>query len=207
MPEFQAAITAGHLSEHFAFPPIFHQEKQKVFDKIIAEGGEGVVLKNLNYHYEDSNSRSRHGWVKVKRQVVFECYVSGFERGRPGSEYENYVSCLIFSVSTEKTKLVTAKVSNLPWFFRKKITVYDKTTNTVKLNMECYGKVATVSGLEMSKKARRLVHPRIIHWRNDLKQEQCRYSLDEIEAARLGGLALPIRIVSSSCQVDARSTD
>lgn len=84
LPDFQSAIAAAQLSSHFEFPPIFFQEKQSIYEKILAVGGEGVVLKNINYHYEDSNSRSRVGWVKVKKQVEFDAYVSGFERGRPG---------------------------------------------------------------------------------------------------------------------------
>jgi ATP-dependent DNA ligase len=196
LPDFQAAITAAKLGNHFEFPPIFFQDKQSIYEKILAVGGEGVVLKNINYHYEDSNSRSRVGWVKVKKQVEFDAYVSGFERGKPDSEYENHVSCLIFSVATDKDHIAIAKVSNLPWFFRKEISVYDKETNQVKLSMDIYGKVAHVSGLELSHKARRLVHPRIVFWRTDLTQEQCVYSMADIEATRSGAVNPPLRIAS-----------
>lgn len=193
MPDFKAAITTAQLGIHFEFPPIFFQEKQSIYEKILAVGGEGVVLKNINYHYEDSNSRSRFGWIKVKRQVEFDAYVSGFERGKQGSEYEKYISCLVFSIATDKDNLAIAKVSNLPWFFRKEISSYDSETNQVKLNMDIYGKVAHLSGLELSKKARRLVHPRIVYWRADLAQEQCLYSMADVEEVRLGVPSSPLR--------------
>jgi len=194
--DFQDAITKAELIKHFKFPPIFFQNKETVYNKIVADGREGVVLKNLNSHYEDSFARSRNGWVKVKRQIELDCFVSGYERGRFGSDYVNRVSCLIFSVNTEVGPLAIAKISNLPWFFRKEISNYDAETNTVKLSADISGKVAHVVGLELSRKARRLVHPRVSYWRSDLKQEQCLYHLKDIEASRLGSTsALPLRIV------------
>lgn len=169
-----------------------------MYDKIVAEGGEGVVLKNVNYHYEDSNSRSRFGWVKVKRCVELTAYVSGFEQGKPGSEWEDYVSCLIFSVITKQGHFTVAKVSNLPWQFRKDISLKDSSTNKVKLRMDVYGKVAALSGLEMSKRAFRLVHPKIVQWRDDLKQVQCIYAKEDLTACRLGtATVIPMRIVTT----------
>src|SRR5258708_14326099 len=94
MPDFQAAITKAQLASHFAYPPIVFQGKKAVFDKILAEGGEGIVFKNLNFAYIDSNSRSCHGWVKLKRQIELEAYVSGFEVGKSGSKWEGYVATL-----------------------------------------------------------------------------------------------------------------
>ena len=196
LKDFQQAVTKSGLTKHFAFPPIYFQGKQEVFEKIIADGGEGVVLKNLLYHYEDSNSRSRHGWIKCKKMLEFDAYVSGYEQGRSGSKWEDYVSCLIFSVITEKEPLVVAKISNLPWQFRKDISLRIRETNTVKMDLATYGKVARISGLEMSQRARRLVHPRIRFWRSDLKQEECIYSMSDIEAIRMGVTGtLPLRIV------------
>jgi ATP-dependent DNA ligase len=196
MPDFQAAITSAQLAKDFVFPPIFFQNKEAVYKKIVAEGKEGVVLKNLNSHYEDSSSRSRNRWIKVKRQVAFDAFISGFERGKPGSEYENKISCLIFSVNTQDSCLSIAKISNLPWLFRKEISVFDKTTNTVELAADLFGKVANIVGLELSRKARRLVHPRISFWRRDLVPEQCLYSAADLESLRLGNAGvLPMRII------------
>jgi hypothetical protein len=196
IPDFQAAIESVHLIQYFKFPPIFFQNKEAVCNKIIERGGEGVVLKRLSSHYEDSSARGRNFWVKCKRQVGFDCFISGFERGRPGSDYANKVSCLIFSVVTEDGPVVVAKVSNLPWLFKKEISGYSAATNTVELAADMFGRVAHITGLELSRKARRLMHPRISFWRTDLQKEQCRYSMKDIESLRLGNTAVtPMRIV------------
>ena len=88
LPDFRAAISNAQLSLYFEFPPIFFQGKRAIFNKITAERGEGIVLKNLNSSYKNSSSRCRYSWVKVKRQMEMDGYVSGFERGRPGSNWE-----------------------------------------------------------------------------------------------------------------------
>jgi hypothetical protein len=184
--DFQEAIVAAGLGQYFEILPTYLKDKEDVFERLVAAGAEGLVLKNLNYHYESSTSRSRFGWIKVKRQVEIDGYVSGFGRGKKGSEYENHVAYLEFSVLTDRGPVVIAHVSSLPWFYRKEVNVYDRNTDTVKLKMSEYGKVAHLVGMELSRKARRLTHARISYWRSDLKQEACTYQWSDLEATRLG---------------------
>lgn len=199
LPDFRVAVTTADLGDYFAFPEIHLHGKKEVYDKILADGGEGVVLKNLNFTYVDSLRRCRVGWVKCKRQLVMDAYISGIERGRAGSDYENKIACLIFSVETEEGPLPIAKVSSLAWDYRKRVSLYDKGSNTVKLDVGQYGRVARLSGLELSMRARRLVHPRIVHWMNHLSQEQCVYSFKDIEMVRKGMIGISLaRIVSGS---------
>lgn len=206
IPEFRTAIEAAQLKKYFEFPPVCIHDKKEFFDRVTAEGGEGVVLKNLNSTYEDSSSRSRHGWVKFKKRLELDGYVSGFERGRTGSKWENLVSCLIFSVNTEAGHRAIAKVSNLEWDFRKGASQYDRATGSVKLRIDVYGRVARVNGLEMSQRAFRLVHPRIVHWRDDFTQAQCVYSLGDLQAARMGAVGkVPLRIVSGIEKIEEKS--
>jgi ATP-dependent DNA ligase len=199
LPAVREAIKAAQLKDHFYFVPIFFQGKRAVYNRILEQGGEGAVFKNLNSRYVDNSSRGRDRWVKIKRQVELDCFVSGFEQGKPNSPWCNHVTALIFAVNTEGGSLVIAKVSALPWEFRKKISLRDKVTGVVALNPECLGLVATVTGLELSRKARRLVHPAIIRWRGDLTKECCRYSAKDLERLRLGDTRItPMRIVGGS---------
>jgi ATP-dependent DNA ligase len=184
LPEFSKAITEAGISEYFDFPPTFNHKKRKVFDKIIKEGGEGVVFKNLESAY--SSKRERYGWVKLKKQIEMSAYVSGFERGRQGSDYANKVSCLVFSIQTEEGPVEIAKISNLPWDLRKEISMYNKTTGELTLEPEILGSVAIINGFEISRNARRLVHPRIEKWCKDLNPTQCVYSYKDLEAIRKG---------------------
>lgn len=198
LEDFKQAIARAELNRYVAFLEICHREKKAFFEKVLAEDGEGVVLKNLNFSYVDSSSRSRWGWIKVKRQLELDAYVSGFEPGRVGSKYEHKVASLLFSVTSEAGHRVIAKVSNLPYHFRKEVSVYDRDNGVVKLNLDVYGRVAHLAGLEMSQRAFRLVHPRIVHWRSDLPQERCLYALSDLQDVRSGVVKVLLRVSPKS---------
>lgn len=198
LSDFQKAIEFQDLNIYFNFSPTVLQDKRGFYDQVIAAGGEGIVLKNLNSPYIDSTSRSRSGWVKVKRQIEIDAYVSGFERGRSGSKWEICVASLIFSVNTDKGHHTIAKVSNIPWVFRKKISHYDAKLNQLKLDVGVYGKVARLSGMEVSQRAFRLVYPNLVFWRPNLRQEDCVYAMSDLHAARMGAPIQPLRTVNPS---------
>jgi ATP-dependent DNA ligase len=190
--DFRAAIDSVQLGKYFEYPQVRFQGKEDFFHEVTSRGGEGVVLKNLNSVYEDSSARNRKGWIKVKHQLECQAFVSGFERGKTKGEWKNKVGVLIFSVLTEKGEQVIAKITNLPFPFRKQISVYDPVVNKVELNPDVYGKVATVGGVEISQRAYRLSHPKLIRWRSDVLKEQCRYSAADIECAGWGSKGNPL---------------
>ena len=95
---------------------------------MVAEGGEGVVLKYLGAGYEDSSSRKRGVWVKVKKRIEYDAFVSGFKLGEPGSGWEDLVGALEFSVMTETGgKHVIGYCTNITLETRKNWTVSVKT--------------------------------------------------------------------------------
>lgn len=197
--DFRAAINAAGIGGHFEFPPNHFQDKRAVFERIIKVGGEGIVLKRLSSPYIDATSRSRLGWIKVKRDLEITAYISGFEPGRPGSLNETRVAVLHFSVNTENGQWLAAKVSNLPNDLQKDVTLRDKATRRVGLSPEWLGKVATVTGMEIAYKSGRLVSARIGHWRSDLTKEDCVYSAADLEAVRRGNISISLaRIVRGS---------
>lgn len=190
--DFRIAATMAELSEHFEYPGLRFEGKRKFFNEIIEAGGEGIVFKNLNSIYHDDTSRNRAGWVKCKRQVSFDAFISGFERGRAGTKWANKVACLLFAVNTtEGGEHVIAKIVNVPKHVRNRITVYDEATDTVTLSETAYGRVAVVSGLEIAKRSYRLAHARVLRWRTDLEKEKCLYSLQEIKS---GASVPPLRL-------------
>jgi hypothetical protein len=196
LPTLHTTLAAAGLSNYFSFPPTFRLCKRDVFERIINQGGEGCVLKNLDSPYRDNSSRDRTSWVKYKREVELTAFVSDFERGRPGTEWENKVASLVFSVNVTEGACVIAKISALPWPFRKEISLYDRSTGSLNLEPELFGAVAVISGLELSQNARRLTHARITRWCPDLNSTQCVYSRDDLEKTRLGDIRAPLlRIV------------
>jgi hypothetical protein len=197
--DFKTAINIAGLQDHFDFPAIHFNNKRVFFDSLITKSGEGVVLKALDSTYTDSNVRSRNGWVKVKRQIQFDAYVSGYEQGRSSSRYHDRIACLIFSIKTPEGPCVVAKIANLPSRFRREISVYNSKTSHAELRLDVMNRVATISGMEISRKARRLLHPKIIHWRGDLAPKDCVYASKDIEATIVGTTSnLPLRFARPS---------
>ena len=189
--DFKEAVVG--LKDCFQFPAVHFNGKKAVYDELIIKGREGVVLKNLNSTYADSNVRVRNGWIKCKKQIEFDCYVCGYEQGKASSRYHDRVACLIFGVKTEEGQRIVAKVANLPAKLRRDISIYSSRTGLVELRLDVRGRVATVAGMEISRKALRLAHPKIIRWRGDLLPDNCVYSTNDIKS---GTCELPLRKVS-----------
>ena len=167
---------------------------------LLSQGGEGVVLKNLNFRDVDTGSCPRAGWVKVKKQLEVDCLCFRLrERSSRQSDYGIRSHALSFRVMTEEGPLPIAKVSNLPWeLSARRSAIYDKSTNEVRLDVNQYGRVGRLCGVRaIQRMPVGLVHPRIDHWQKHLSQEQCVYSLKDIENVRKGvtGISLA-RIVS-----------
>jgi hypothetical protein len=138
----------------------------------------------------------------VKRSQEFSAFVSGFEVGKAGSKWETKIACLLFSVHTEAGNHLIAKITSLPWLFRKKISIKDPETKQISLHPDMYGKVAHIAGHEIAQRSYRLSHPKIVKWDRLLIKDQCRYSLADIKI----GNHLPLRIVGGMKEGDTYST-
>lgn len=66
------------LTEHFKLPALRAYDKKKFCGDIFAQGGEGVILKNIHALYTD-----KKGWVKVKAVATFDVVVMGYEEATP----------------------------------------------------------------------------------------------------------------------------
>lgn len=61
---------------------------QDAYERIVAAGGEGVVVKRLSARYANSRSTS---WVKIKAKATDEARITGFKPGEPGSRWQGGV--------------------------------------------------------------------------------------------------------------------
>ena len=68
------------------------EKKEEYYHKIIKEGGEGVVLKNLAGTYIE-DSRPKRNWLKVKRVDTFDGIVIGGKEGN--GKYRGNLGALI----------------------------------------------------------------------------------------------------------------
>lgn len=170
---------------NFSIPDYTNSSKKEFYKRVISEGGEGVILKNLQSKYVDSSSRSRTGWVKVKRRQEYDAFVTGFKPGEPGSGWEGLVGALEFSIYDSDTGSthVLGYASNLTMENRKKISI--KKDGQLQLLPAVYGKVAEISGQDISARSLRLSHCTIDRWRSKANPdgktpEACRYSMDDL---------------------------
>lgn len=182
---FAEKIRSTEVGKFFVFPELVLEGRKEFAEKIKAAGGEGVILKNLSSPYIDSSSRPRTGWVKHKKRIEYDAFVSGFIRGEAGTGWEKMVGALEFSVHTDKGTHVLGYASNISLETRQKISQYDSGTDTVKLLPAMYGKVAEISGQDISARSFRLSHCTIDRWRPkqgpDAKRaEDCRVKMEDL---------------------------
>lgn len=162
--------------------PFVRKNKRDFYDQIIARSGEGVVFKNINSPYKASTSRG--DWmIKLKRSVKdslasdIDAFVTGFTDAKEGKGWENLVGGLEFSVKLRKksgeiVNHVIGCAANIPLDLRKRITILDESGRPV-LDPSWYGKVATLSGQNISARAKRLQHCVICAWRPDKSIDGC----------------------------------
>lgn len=158
--------------------------KMEVFNRIVREGGEGVVIKNWHSTYSTKGNRT-NDWVKMKRTMhaaigdTIDGFISGFHLGKECKEREGQVASLDISAYDETGKArVIATVANLTEQERNDMTVmeYDdchKPTGYLTLNPAYYGKVVEIDGQDVSSVNHRLMHAKIIRWRPDKQAKDC----------------------------------
>jgi ATP-dependent DNA ligase len=175
--------------------PIFYDdEKRKLYDQIISEGGEGIILKALDCPYEQG-TRAKHQ-VKVKTQRTFDVVFMGIELAKAetikkGAE-EATASRIAGKAGAIKIgQYIDFNTMNLDdglfgmEFERRLVEIgtvsgfSDEVRDDITINHEKYiGRV-----LEVKAQARfasgALQNPRFIQWRDDKNTEDCVFNKDE----------------------------
>jgi ATP-dependent DNA ligase len=68
-------------------------DKQKLYDDVLAKGGEGIMLKRLDALYIQG-ARPANNWYKVKKHSTYDCIVMGFTGGK--GKYNQRIGALVF---------------------------------------------------------------------------------------------------------------
>ena len=161
--------------------------KRAFYKAIIANGGEGCVAKNIYSPYIASSNRPAYGWVKIKRSMsetqqmmgladTVDAFVTGFEPADPNKSWAGLVGALEFSVfledeNGERKQHKIARITNLTMELREQMTkIVD---GEPVLKEEWYGKCASIDGVCVSGRAKRLKHARLIDWRPDRSPDTC----------------------------------
>ena len=69
------------------------EEIQEIFDRVVEEGHEGVIAKNLNAVYEPKRTKNMVKFKLLKEQTI-DLEIVGLAPGRPGTKYEHMLGAL-----------------------------------------------------------------------------------------------------------------
>lgn len=171
----------------FRMPNSTIEDKQKFFDDIVASGGEGIILKNLDEIYYATTSRNRRVQVKMKRTLSgskhedIDCFISGAIPPKKNSALavQNLiggvkVSCFIQEEDGSLTEHWVGTVSGITDSLRRKMTSHDEEGNPI-LNPEYLDKVLACEGQDFSSSNLRMSHCRAMGWnfRTDKSPNDC----------------------------------
>jgi ATP-dependent DNA ligase len=191
----QLEYTVGYREIYIStVPMVTGTGKRKLYDEIIATGGEGIILKDIKAPYEQG-VRAKHQ-VKVKTQRTFDVVFMGIElakaetvkkgeevatasriAGKAGAiKIGQYVDLNmmniedgLFGVELERKLIEIGTVSGFDDAVRDDITTNaDKYVGRV---LEVKAQARFASGA--------LQNPRFIQWRDDKNAEDCVFNKDE----------------------------
>ena len=153
-------------------------DKLLLFDKIVARGGEGIILKNLSAPYVEGR-RNKDTWVKVKKQNSWSCIITGYEYPKKYSTdvrgfriinhfyAKGWIAAVTFGVR-KKGDIIDSivgvgKTSGMTEEVRKELS---------ENKNEYIGKVIDINGQEVTKGGH-IRHPRWSGFRTDISSADC----------------------------------
>jgi ATP-dependent DNA ligase len=152
-----------------------HAPVMSFFDEVVAGGGEGLVLKNINNGYGI-------GWAKMKRRNDVSCIIGGYKPGK--GKYEGMIGAVqvgVFHISqTAGYMAVIAK--NEPVAELIEIGFASGMTDALRQEItdrqdEYIGRVVDIYAQEITPD-NRLRHPVFHRFRDDVNPEDC--TLDKV---------------------------
>lgn len=166
------------------------REKKEVFlNSLLEAGSEGVVVHNLLSNYCTSENRDKDCFIKIKRSVgksqqsgmgdTIDGFVTGFKMSDEKAGNAGLIGSLevsIFELGDDgvQREKVIAYVPNLTQEMKEQITIKHD-DGTVSMSPEMYDVVVEMDGQAISRKSRRLTHPRLLRMRFDKSKYECIY--------------------------------
>lgn len=183
------------------------EQKEIFLNTILDSGGEGVVCHFDKGLYCTSDNRSKTSFIKIKRSIkstsglgdTFDCFVSGFIIGKPGTANEHIIGALEFSIYiNDNGKIRKHHIASVPnitraerqlatWnnadgLFPQSYVGSDGQTYYMSLNPQFEGLVGELNGQALSAKSKRLEHPSLVIWRTERSSESCVYTQEFIDS-------------------------
>jgi ATP-dependent DNA ligase len=141
----------------FASSPL---QKRKLYETVIASGGEGIMLKRLDAKYVEGE-RPSNNWYKAKKSATYDCVVMGFSTGK--GKYNTQIGAVKFGQYVEGKLIELGQTSGMT----------DNIRRDMSINPNKYlGKVVTIKGMERLKSGA-IRHPQFGGMRIDKHPLQC----------------------------------
>ena len=167
--------------------PYVSENKLEFYSDIIERNGEGVVFKNIKAPYHACSSRT-NDQVKLKRSVSdslckdLDAWVTGFIPSSKDKGWSDKIGALVFSCKVRMNngdiKIHEIGVcSGISQELRNDATILVDGVPT--LNPKFLGRVATLSGQNISARKLSLTHCVIVTWRPDKDASGCEILTEE----------------------------
>ena len=137
----------------------FEQVNEK-FKRIIAKGGEGVMLKNLDATYHPGK-RPANVWFKIKKSETYDVVILGFDEGE--GKYKNMVGSISYGAYIKGQLMAIGNVSGFDDALRGAMT---------RSPAEYIGNVIEIRCQEMLKSGN-LKDPSFVRLRHDKTASEC----------------------------------
>lgn len=149
-------------SEHIVILPYSTTplQKRKLYDKVIASGGEGIMLKNLDAKYVEGE-RPSNNWYKAKKSSTYDCIIIGFSKGK--GKYNTQIGAVKFGQYVEGKLIELGQTSGMTDDIRRDMSINPK---------KYLGKVVVIKGMERLKSGA-IRHPQFGGMRIDKHPLQC----------------------------------
>ena len=153
--ELVAALKLGNGLESVFVESLRTVGKYDFFQEVVADGGEGVVVKKLSGFESD--------WFKCKRQRTWDVIITGFTEAKPG-KFGGLIGAVRFGAFDDNGNLVeVGRCSGM----------VDEQRMAFTIAQESYiGKVMEVEGQEISSHGR-IRFPRFVRLREDKPPTEC----------------------------------
>lgn len=180
---------------------------KEFYARMLQEGREGAVAKDVNAKYYTTGTRSHDAWVKIKRSLSqaaeiagevndIDAFISGYVNVKDSSWNDKRVGAFEFSVyltddfdnyildeDGNPTTHIIGHAGNVT--MEEAMAMSEPDPNNpgyMKLKQEWYGTVWTIDGQDISSKSHALSHCRIVSRRTDKSMDQCKMRKSFLES-------------------------
>lgn len=137
------------------------KNERDTFFQIVAKGGEGVILKNINSPYAEG--KRNKDWIKVKKFKTYEGIIMGYRAGT--GKYASSFGALLIGQYIDGKLIEVARMSGMT----------DAQRFEIWKHKEKYiGKIVEFKAQEPTK-AKRYRHPEFLRFRNDKDAKDCTF--------------------------------